>query len=93
MSKPHNIKIGKTVEWLLEHIEEFLTINNMDNDGYTFGWYVMRDKSLVTRLRDGGDITTRKLEATLVFMQYLVKYDGKRVPSLKPINIKRSTLP
>ena len=51
--------------WLVDLIDEFLTINAMENDGCVFGWYIMRDRSLVTRLRDGGDVTTRKLETIL----------------------------
>jgi hypothetical protein len=87
-------------DWLLEHIEEFLTINDMDNDGCAFGWYVMQDRNLVTRLRDGKDISLRIFEDVLAFMQKPVTViprgnrKGELKPlNLKPLNIKRRTLP
>ena len=78
--------------WLVDLIDEFLTINAMENDGCVFGWYIMRDRSLVTRLRDGGDVTTRKLETILAFMQNPIMFNGKKL-NLKPLNIKRRLLP
>lgn len=80
-------KTGQTVEWLLEQIEEFLTINYMQNDGYMFGWHATKDGSLVTRLRDGGDVTTKKMDHLLAFMQNPDK------ANLKPLTIKGRKLP
>lgn len=62
-------KQGKTILWLLEQIEEFLTLNDMANDGNTFGWLVSKDATLVQRLRDGGDISTSKMDDVIAFMQ------------------------
>lgn len=95
------VKRRKTIaEWLLEHIEEFLSINDMDNDGNSFGWYVMNDRNLVTRLRDGKDISLRIMEDILAFMQNPVTViprgsrKGETKPlDLKSINIKRRMIP
>lgn len=86
-----------TIEWLLGEIDRFLTINAMENDGCVFGWYVMRDRSLVSRLREGGDVTTRKLEAILEFMQNPVTKDHRSGKTkrldLQPLTITRRELP
>lgn len=81
-------------EWLLEHIEEFLTLNDMDNDGCAFGWYVMADRNLVTRLRDGKDISVRIFEDVLAFMQKPVTVipRGNRKGELKPLDLKPITI-
>lgn len=81
-----------TAEWLLGQIEAFLDLNDMDANGCNLGWYVMRDRSLVTRLRDGGDLTTRKMELVLAFIQNPVDYRGKKL-TLTPLNVKRRELP
>ena len=89
-------KTGPTVEWLLARIEEFLTLNAMDNDGCAFGWYVSQDRSLVTRLRDGGDVTTTKMDDILAFMQnpVTVTRNGELKPlDLKPLTIEPKELP
>lgn len=104
MQKTFIIKEPDPIEpitpWLLEHIEEFLTINDMPNDGCLFGWYIMQDRNLVTRLRDGKDISVRIMEDVLAFMQKPVTFvrsgdrKGNKKPlSLKPITIQRRTLP
>lgn len=62
-------KQGKTTLWLLTLIEEFLTINDMDNDGNTLGWLIAKDRTLVQRLRDGGDISITRMDDVLAFMQ------------------------
>lgn len=75
-------------------------MNDMENDGCAFGWYVMHDCYLVTRLRDGKDISLRIMEAALSFMQNPVtviprgnrKGELKPLP-LKPIVIKRRMIP
>lgn len=81
-------------EWLLEQIEEFLTINDMDNDGAQFGWLVMHDWKLVTRLRDGKDISVRIFEDVLAFMQKPVTVipRGNRKGELKPLDLKPITI-
>ena len=60
---------GPSVTELRRLIEEFLTINDMDNDGIYFGWLVAGDRNLVQRLRDGGDLTTTKMDDIIAFMQ------------------------
>ena len=91
---------GPTTVWLLEQIEEFLTVNQMDNDGCLFGWVLSKDRSLVTRLRDGGDVTVSKMDEILAFLENPVRVvqTGARSGSitkleLQPINIKRRELP
>lgn len=87
-------KQGKTTLWLLEQIEEFLTINDMDNDGNTFGWLVSKDRTLVQRLRDGGDIAIGKMDDALAFMQRpdtvyrTTTVEGTVKKTLKPLTIK-----
>lgn len=87
---------GPTAQWLLGLIDEFLTINDMENDGCAFGWYVSQDRSLVTRLRDGGDVTTTKMDDILAFMQNPVTVTRKgelKELDLKPLTIKPKELP
>lgn len=83
---------GKTTQWLLGLIEAFLDLNDLDPDGCNFGWYVMQDRSLVTRLRDGGDVTITKMDDILAFMQ---KPDARRRSGidLKPLTIEPKELP
>jgi hypothetical protein len=86
--------------WLLGLIEEYLTLNDMDNDGNTFGWLSIGDVSVVQRLRDGGDVTIGKMVKIFAFMQrpvnsYLTSArTGERVTkTLKPLTIKPKELP
>lgn len=60
---------GATILWLLDLIEEFLTLNEMDNDGNSFGWLSSKDRTMVQRLRDGGDITTTRMDDVLAFIK------------------------
>ena len=86
--------------WLLANILEFMDLNGMEGDGCMFGWYVMHDRNLVSRLQDGKDISVRILEACLSFMQnpVTVIHSGDRKGELKPLqlkplNIKRRMIP
>lgn len=91
---------GPTAQWLLEVIEEFLTLNELDNDGCLFGWVLSKDRTLVQRLRDGGDVTTSKMDEILAFVQNPVSFAStgvrkglvRNIP-LKPITIKPKELP
>jgi hypothetical protein len=91
---------GPTAQWLLEIIEEFLTLNELDNDGCLFGWVLSKDRTLVQRLRDGGDVTTSKMDEILAFVQNPVSFAStgvrkglvRNIP-LKPITIKPKELP
>lgn len=92
-------KQGPTVLWLLAQIEEFLSVNDMDNDGNTFGWLVSKDRTLVTRLRDGGDISITKMDDVLAFMRCpdrvyrTTTSEGLVVnKTLKPLTIKPKEL-
>lgn len=92
-------KQGPTVLWLLEQIEEFLSVNDMENDGNTFGWLVSKDRTLVTRLRDGGDISITKMDDVIAFMRcpdrvYRTETrEGLVVKkTLKPLTIKPRSL-
>ena len=56
-----------TRDRLMALIEEYLIINpHMSAEG--FGWATIKDASLVARLREGKDITTRKLDDILFFI-------------------------
>lgn len=79
-------------QWLLRHIELFMDLNDMEPDGNSFGWKACQDRTLVTRLRDGGDIRTTLLLQILSFMQNPISQSGKPL-TLKPINIQRRILP
>lgn len=92
-------KQGPTTLWLLGLIEEFLTINDMENDGNSFGWLVSEDRTLVTRLRDGGDISITKMDDALAFMRspvsvYRTKTSEGLVitKTLKPLTFKQKEL-
>lgn len=61
------VKFKTTREWLIAQMEAFL----QKNPSYTeqsFGWAALRDTSVLERLKKGGDITTRKLDAIIAFM-------------------------
>lgn len=92
---------GSTVKQLLVDIEEFMTMNNMDNDGNYFGWLAIKDRTVVQRLRDGGDVGTTKMDTIYAFMQNPVDhYRAKtsvrglaRIEAFQPfIKQPRSTL-
>ena len=90
---------GATTQWLLGLIEEFLTINNIENDGNYFGWALCKDRTLVQRLREEGDITITRMDDALAFMQNPVGYtrvmtsEGWVKVPLKPLTIKTKELP
>lgn len=90
---------GATAVWLLEQIESYLELNAMDNDGETFGWLVAKDKTMVQRLRDGGDITTGKMDDALAFMRMPInsyrtsaRTGARTIKTLKPLNIQPRSL-
>ena len=90
---------GPTAKWLLDQIEEFLTINEMENDGCTFGWLLCRDRTLVQRLRDGGDVTLTRMDGAVAFMRNPVsgyrtyaKHGQRTIKALRPLNIKPKEL-
>lgn len=99
-AKTDDAKQGPTAKWLLELIEEFMTINGMDNDGNRFGWLFCGDRTLVQRLRDGGDITTTRMDDAIAFMRNPVNFYRRPTPTssacksqviptaLKPLTIK-----
>lgn len=82
-----NARQGPTSQWLLGLIEEFLTINNMDNDGNYFGWLVNKDRTLVQRLRDGGDVSITRMDDILAFMQYPATF-RRTSAGLGPVNFR-----
>lgn len=94
-AKKENKPQGPTTLWLLELIEEYLTINDMDNDGNTFGWLVAQDRTLVQRLRDGGDISITRMDDVLAFMQRPIqsyrtsaRLGTRTLKTLKPLTIQ-----
>lgn len=60
---------GKTALWLMALIEDFLTINGMENDGNSFGWLALKDRTLVERMRGGGDLSTTKMDKVIAFLR------------------------
>lgn len=89
---------GPTAKWLLGLIEDFLTANEMDNDGCHFGWILCGDRTLVQRLRDGGDVSTTRLDEAIAFMRNPVNFYRRPTPTaskslvipkaLKPLTIE-----
>jgi hypothetical protein len=67
MAKMKEKKYSSTREWLLAKVEEFL-VNNPHLDPESFGWKSVRDTSIVSRLRVGKDVTTRKLDMLIAYM-------------------------
>ncbi len=60
-------KFASTLEWLVDRINSFLKMNKGLTEA-SFGWAAIKDTGLVERLRNGGDVTTRKLDALVRFM-------------------------
>lgn len=66
--KPIQKPPSSTREALLQKIEDYLARNpGMSAEG--FGWATIKDTRLVGRLRDDGDISTRKLDAILLYFE------------------------
>lgn len=62
-----NKKYNSTRECLLDMVEEHLRDNpSVSAEG--FGWRATGDTTLVKRLREGKDITTRKLDIILKYL-------------------------
>ena len=60
-------KPASTREALLGMIEQYLAANPKVTPE-AFGWAAIKDSKLVPRLRNAGDITTGKLDATLKYL-------------------------
>ena len=94
-----NAHQGPTVLWLLDLIEEFLTINEMDNDGERLGGIVFNDRTLVCRLRNGADLYVTRMDDLLAFMKNpdrsirVETGEGTVLKPLKPLNIKPRSIP
>jgi hypothetical protein len=58
---------SSTTKKLVSVIDAFLKKNATVTEEH-FGWMTIRDTKLVSRLRGGGDITTRKLDIILRFL-------------------------
>ena len=58
---------SSSIEWLLAQIDSYLS-ENQDVTPECFGWRAMRDTKLVDRLRNGGDITTRKMDKVIRYL-------------------------
>lgn len=90
---------GPTAVWLVGLIEDYLTLNEMENDGHTFGWLVAKDRTMVQRLRDGGDITITRMDDIIAFMlrpetTYRAKTsEGLVWKTLKPLIFKPRSIP
>ena len=91
---------GTTILWLLDQIERFLELNELENDGNAFGWMLCKDRTLVQRLRDGGDINVTRMDEALAFMKNpdrSVRSSTREglvmMKALKPLNIEPKELP
>lgn len=62
-----NKKYSSSIEWLRDQVEEFL-INNPEITAECFGWWAVQDTKLVGRLREGADVTTRKMDRIIAFL-------------------------
>ncbi len=60
-------KFASTLEWLIHQIDQYLKINPGVTEA-AFGWAAIKDTGLVERLREGGDVTTRKFDALVRYM-------------------------
>jgi len=60
-------KYTSTREWLLDKIEEYLERNPHLSES-VFGYQAVKDWGVVERLRAGGDVSTRKLDAFIAYM-------------------------
>lgn len=54
-------KYTSSLEWVIDQIDTFLAAHPEINAA-RFGHLVLKDTGLVSRLKAGGDITTRKLD-------------------------------
>lgn len=60
-------KYTSTREWLLDQIETHLK-RNPHLSAPVFGFQAVKDWGVVERLRAGGDVSTRKLDAFIAYM-------------------------
>lgn len=56
-----------SIEWLRDQVEEFLK-NNPNITAECLGWWAVQDTKLVGRLREGADVTTRKMDKIIAFL-------------------------
>lgn len=61
-------QFDNTIDALLYDIERFLEANPHISEE-SFGWFSIKQSNLLERLRSGGDITTRKLDAIIAYMR------------------------
>jgi hypothetical protein len=78
---------GSTLEWLWDNIHKFIEANP-GLSAESIGWCACGDSSIVRRLSEGSDITTRKMDMLLGYIQ------DPRPPkgfygSLTPVKLKR----
>lgn len=60
---------GPTAKWLIEQIDKFLTVNPvLENDGCVLGYHIGKDRSLIERLRNGGDVFTSRMDEIIAFL-------------------------
>jgi len=72
-AKPHIApKPATTRGKLLELIDAFLA-KNPRTTPEGFGWQAIGDSTLVLRLRNGGDVTTAKMDAVIRYMSNPIK--------------------
>lgn len=90
---------GPTTLWLLDQLEKYLEFNDMDNDGCSLSRLIADDRSLIQRLRDGGDISITKMDDALAFMQgsHVVRIKTSEglveTLTLKPFTIEPRSIP
>ena len=83
---------GSTLEWLRGRVEAYLA-QNPHITLACFGRASVGDTGLVERLRNGGDVTTRKLDALIKYMgtpKQKETKDGKETSNGKETSADRS---
>lgn len=64
-----NLPYKTTKDALLNLVNEYLD-QHPDVGAESFGWKAVGDSTLVKRLRQGKDVTTRKLDKILAYIHY-----------------------
>ena len=67
MNQPEPVAPPSTIEVVLARLEAFAKANpHLDEE--QIGWFALKEPGVMERLRRGGDIGTRKLDAVLAWL-------------------------
>lgn len=70
-------QFSSAVAWLLHNVDRFLDVNPGLSDE-NFGWISVRDTSIIPRLRQDKDLTTKKMERMIDFLKNARYIDDKK---------------